>query len=339
MEKIYSFFVAILLCSTVSAHNFEAKNADGKTIYYTIIDEEAKEVAVAKNSNMPTEASYEGALNIPEKVTNGNASLPVEYSVTSIDRFAFSNCKYLTAIYIPKSITHVGKMVFKDCYDLNSIIVADDNPIFDSRNNCNAIIETESNILVAGCKSTSIPSTVLVIGPSAFTTCIKLTSITIPKGVTAIEKDAFLGCTGLKTIVLPSRLTSIGESAFYDCTNLASAVFGKDINKIGSLAFHNCGLQAVVCKSTIPPTLGTTVFSVTSIPLYVPTNCVATYQATSQWKSFSIYGQDFSGVDDVVTINNSEIQYFDIKGIMHKSLQNGVNIVTYSNGATKKVMK
>ncbi|MBQ6209968.1 MAG: leucine-rich repeat protein, partial [Prevotella sp.] len=72
--------------------------------------------------------------------------------------------------------------------------------MYDSRNNCNAIIETSTNTLISGCKNTSIPNSVTTIGDGAFHGCSGLTSITIPNSVTTIGDGAFHGCSGLTSI-------------------------------------------------------------------------------------------------------------------------------------------
>lgn len=113
------------------------------------------------------------------------------------------------------------------------------NPIYDSRNNCNAIIETATNTLIAGCKSTIIPNGVTCIGDAAFWECANLTSITIPTGVISIGSGAFYGC-GLTSIIIPDGVTSIGELAFEDCESLMSITLPASIEEIGErmLGWH-----------------------------------------------------------------------------------------------------
>ena len=89
--------------------------------------------------------------------------------------------------------------------------------MYDSRNNCNAIIEMSSNTLIAGCKNTTIPESVTSIGEHAFYGCSSLTFITIPESVTSIGNRAFYGCSGLTSVTIPESVTSIGNYAFSDC--------------------------------------------------------------------------------------------------------------------------
>jgi len=120
-------------------------------------------------------------------------SFTIPNSVTSIGNGAFSNCFNLTSITIPSSVTSIGNGAFKYCF-ITSIKVDADNNKYDSRDNCNAIIETSTNTLITGCKNTIIPNSVTSIGGSAFNGCLGLTAITIPNSVTSIGRSAFEVC-------------------------------------------------------------------------------------------------------------------------------------------------
>ncbi|MDO5447879.1 MAG: leucine-rich repeat domain-containing protein, partial [Prevotellaceae bacterium] len=119
------------------------------------------------------------------------ASVNIPNSVVSIGKGAFSPCHRLTSINIPKSVTSIGEDAFCGCDSLTNITVETGNKVYDSRDNCNAIIETANNTLIQGCKNTTIPNTVTSIGASAFRECMTLTSIDIPNSVTSIGDDAF----------------------------------------------------------------------------------------------------------------------------------------------------
>ena len=128
------------------------------------------------------------------------ASIEIPNSVISIGTQVFANCRNLTSITIPDSIEDIGQSAFNGCSGLTSIIVDNDNTVYDSRNNCNAIIETTTNTLIRGCQNTIIPDSVTNIYNSAFTSCTNLTSITIPNSVTRINDYAFNWCSGLTSI-------------------------------------------------------------------------------------------------------------------------------------------
>ena len=120
--------------------------------------------------------------------------------VTSIRYYAFSRCSVLTGIEIPSSVTKIGEAAFSGCSRLTSINVEAGNEVYDSRDNCNAIIKKATNTLIQGCKNTKIPSSVTSIGNYAFYDCSGLTGIEIPSSVTSIGDLAFWFCSGLKDV-------------------------------------------------------------------------------------------------------------------------------------------
>lgn len=151
---------------------------------------------------------------------NDIAVVIIPDSVTEICEWAFYNCKNLTTVFIPKSLVSIEGFVFDNCASLQSIIVEEGNPVFDSRNGCNAIIKTDTNELVVGCNNTIIPDSVTIIGESAFKGR-GMTQIDIPNSVKEIGFGAFSGCKGLINIVIPESVEKIDSEAFSDCTNLA----------------------------------------------------------------------------------------------------------------------
>lgn len=149
-------------------------------------------------------------------------NITIPESVTEIGVKAFSDCTSLESITIPESVTKIGNLAFVRCASLKSFVVAEGNPAYDSRECCNAIIETETNTLIAGCETTIIPGTVTKIGRSAFNCITLLESITIPESVTEIGRCAFYGCTSLTTITLPTGVDEIEDGAFEGCDSIAT---------------------------------------------------------------------------------------------------------------------
>ena len=170
----------------------------------------------------------------------GLTSIEIPNSVTTIRGWAFSYCNGLTSIEIPNSVTTIGNYAFCGCEGLTSIVVAEDNTIYDSREDCNAIIKTATNTLILGCKNTAIPNSVTTIGEGAFEDCTDLTSIEIPNSVTTIGDYAFCFCTDLTSIEIPNSVTTIGYSAFYECTGLTSIEIPNSVTTIGHSAFKYC---------------------------------------------------------------------------------------------------
>ena len=200
------------------------------------------------------------SVTIPNSVTSidiyaftrcsGLTSVTIGNSVTSIGSYAFRDCSGLTSVTIPESVTSIGQSAFEGCSGLTSVKVASDNSTYDSRDNCNAIIETASNTLIAGCKNTIIPSSVTSIGDYAFRDCSGLTSVTIPNSVTSIGNSAFEDCSGLASVTIPNSVTSIGYDAFSGCSGLTSVTIPNSVTSIGSNAFSHCsGLTSVKVAS------------------------------------------------------------------------------------------
>ena len=155
---------------------------------------------------------------------SGITSINIPNSVTSIGSWAFRGCSGLTSIFIPNGVTNISRIMnpFQSCSSLSMINVESGNPTYDSRDNCNAIIETNTNRLISGCKNTIIPYGVTIIGYYAFYGCSDLTSIVIPNSVTSIGDNAFSN-TGITSITIPYSVTDIGS--FDNCTNLTSIIW------------------------------------------------------------------------------------------------------------------
>ncbi|MBQ9576811.1 MAG: leucine-rich repeat domain-containing protein, partial [Muribaculaceae bacterium] len=155
-----------------------------------------------KNTTIPNSVTAIG----DEAFANnsGLTSIDIPNSVTSIGHQAFVYCSGLTRIDIPNSVTEIGMLAFAECTGLTCIVVENGNPRYDSRDNCNAIIETADNTLFLGCKNTIIPNTVTAIGDRAFAYCHGLTSLDIPNSVTAIGDQAFDSCDGLTSLDIPN---------------------------------------------------------------------------------------------------------------------------------------
>ena len=164
-------------------------------------------------------------------------SVTIGDSVTSIGYFAFFGCTSLASVTIPDSVTSIGAGAFDVCAGLESLTVDANNTVYDSRNNCNAVIETGSNTLIAGCKNTVIPNDVTTVGEDAFFGCTSLTSVTIPDSVMTIGNSAFEDCTSLESVTIPDSVTTIVDYAFSGCTSLASVTIPDSVTSIGFEAF------------------------------------------------------------------------------------------------------
>ncbi|MBR2607272.1 MAG: leucine-rich repeat protein [Bacteroidaceae bacterium] len=190
------------------------------------------------------------SITIPNSVTNRGdyafrecyylTSVTIPNSVTSIGNNAFYACSGLTSITIPNSVTSIGTDAFRACSGLISIVVESGNSVYDSRDNCNAIVKTSTNTIIKGCNKTIIPNSVTSIGNDAFLGCSGLTSATIPNSVTSIGTDAFRACSGLISITIGNSVTSIGNDAFSSCRSLTSVTIPNSVTSIGDHAFSSC---------------------------------------------------------------------------------------------------
>ena len=302
------------------------------------------------------------SVDIPNSVTtigggafsgcSGLTSVTIGNSVTSIGKYAFCGCSGLTSVTIPNSVTSIGECAFESCSGLTSVTVDKNNGTYDSRDNCNAIIETSTNTLIVGCKNTTIPNSVTSIGRFAFYGCSGLTSVTIPNSVTSIGEGAFAGCSGLtsvtvdknngtynsrdncnaiietstnklivgcKNTIIPNSVTSIGNGAFYSCWGLTSVTIPNSVTSIGDGAFDYClMLRNLTSLAVEPPTCGIGAFKYvdkTSCQLLVPEESINKYKTADQWKEFlNILG--YNGVDDVsVDSQNAVYEVYNLQGV------------------------
>ena len=236
----------LALLGSTTLHAYDAY-IDG--IYYNF-NASARTATVTFNSSN----KYTGDVTIPASVTNSGTT----YSVKSVGYWAFSGCSGLTSITIPNSVTSIDVYAFSGCSGLTSIQVETGNTTYDSRDNCNAIIETATNTLIAGCQNTTIPNSVTSIEAEAFFGCTNMTSITIPNSVTSIGSSAFEGCSGLTSFTIPNVLTTISPATFRDCRGLTSIIIPESVTSISWGAFTDCSSLADI---TFPSNLSYIDFS------------------------------------------------------------------------------
>ena len=309
MKKILFSFIALFTC--VFAHS-QITDVDG--IYYRLLED-----TTVANTNGLTAAvftkgdldHYKGTITIPSSVVIGST----EYPVTTITELAFRGCRQLTSVSIPASVTRIPSGVFYGCSNLTTITVDAGNTVYDSRDNCNAVVETATNTIIAGCKNTVFASSLSAIGECAFYGCDGISSVIIPENITNVGSWAFLDCTDLLSLTVPSTVEDMGLGVFLGCNkietldwnsnyvsplivtenayaSLKNVVLGDSITHIGPYAFANCrSLESIILPSNL---------EIIEKDAFVNCSSLKTVSIPSSIKN--IRGEIFTGCDNIETV-------------------------------------
>ena len=256
---------------------------------------------------------------IPGSCFSGSTALETLHlpNVRYIGNYAFSGCSSLIEITGLNYLKFVGDYAFSDCSNLERIDF----------------------------------SSVIMISDRAFNKCISLQNFEIPN-CSKIGACAFYGCTSLTRISYPEGFSQIADGAFFHCDNILEIVFPSTLQFVGddysvNGSFGDCDkLKKIVCKALIPPVVKDTYAfpynSFSNAELVVPTNTKVLYKEAEIWKKFTkISEMDFSStnVEDIIECNGKckLIDNVDLGGRKHKTPQQGINIVRYINGTSKKI--
>ncbi len=212
-------------------------------------------------------------------------SVTLNQGLMKIETNAF-NGSGLESVFIPASVESISGQAFNNCANLVSIKVDAFNPYFDSRDNCNGIMDTETNTLVIGCQTTTIPQSAVAIGDYAFYNC-GLKSIDIPSNVKIIGDYAFASCDYLQQVVIPEGVTELDDNAFEFCRNLTTVTLPSTLSSIGSNVFKYSSIYTVVVKGACPIEISEKVFTHRDeANLYVPVGSTENYRNATYWKDF-----------------------------------------------------
>lgn len=213
-------------------------------------DEHGVEFSVCGDSTVLTRIpkDFVGAYRVPD-------------FVSSIGLCAINGCNGLTSLVIPKSVTVIEKDNFELCEQLASLVVEQGNPMFDSRENCNAIIVTATDTLVHGCNGSTIPDSIEFIADYAFSQRRNLSSISIPDSVVYIGEFAFLCCFSLESDILLQGIHQVTRCCFDGCSRIKRVEIGNGIKSIESSAFAGCSLLDEVVITEGPKYIGTWAFA------------------------------------------------------------------------------
>lgn len=202
-------------------------------------------------------------------------SLVISNGVECVGKAAFLGCENMVSVSLPESVKEVQYMAFSRCNALEEIVVDSANQIYDSREKCNAIVDTKTNTLIVACnksiipntiqkigdysfydcdrlKSLILPSSIECIGINAFESCDSLVSIKLNEGLKYIHGYAFISCYSLESIDMPNTVTSIGDGAFSGCTNLRSVKLSNALTSLSSRMFAQCkSLTEVIIPNSV----------------------------------------------------------------------------------------
>lgn len=205
----------------------ESDNVNGKEgeFYYEILNDGTIKITGFNRTYLP-DISYPDSLNIPRKIAGRD--------VTCIGYGVFQNCRDVTTIDIPDSVTTIESYAFAGTW---------------AHINITSGVKNIGSWAFSGCGSVSISG---IIGNTW--------EFTIPQGVTRIEEGVFSNCTWMETVVIPSGVTSIGNQAFDGCSTLKSVTIPNTVKSIGEKAFNNC-TELTYIKIPTNTTIGADAFA------------------------------------------------------------------------------
>ena len=267
-SKLLALTLALVASVSTFAYDFVFANdfhIDG--FGYKIISNnepravELREIAdCTEDVVIPATVTYNGLQYIVSTVGMGGSIITNDARIT------------IKSIFIPKTIQVVNMRALSDCPHLCSIVVDEENPYLDSRNDCNAIVTSKdwgspANTLIAGCQTTTIPNSVTEIGDYAFYRCDSLKHMTVPNGVTTINNGAFSECSSLSSIKLPESLTNLSQQWIFDgCTSLKEVFF----------------------FAKTPPYIAYGMFRGLNPTIFVPKESLDAYKNELYWQDFDI---------------------------------------------------
>ena len=345
MKKVLSLLLSICLLLTLTAGlNFSAyadelpaSGSCGENVTYTF----NSETGLLTISGTGAMTKYSNAEDSPFYKCDDIKEIVIKEGITEIIGQPFCMCNSLKSISFPSTLTNVNRTIILQSSNIENISVDKNNKIYDSRDNCNAIIKSADNELVVGCDNSVIPSTVTKIGNLAFAFCNKMTKIDFHENLATIGNRAFAFCTSLNEIYIPENVTEIENCAFSACTGVITARVDKNNPVYDSR--NNC--NAIIETASNKLLYG---FKTTTIPYTV--KCLES-------ASFA----DFESLDDVVIpYNVEEIKFgafmdsklknvtvcnpnclindfaFSLKTNEHQSENKKVNLIGYENSTTQE---
>lgn len=217
------------------------KSKIGKVEIPSTID--GKKVISLQGENTPELSGYNSVLNNCKAVSE----VIIPDTITEIPDGAFYNCVGLKNITIPNTIVSIGYKAFEGCGGLNTITMPNSltsigGNAFYGCSGLKSIVLSDNLIEIksrafegcTGIKEINLPSNLISIGSYAFEGCTGITKLELPDSVTTIENDAFNGCTGIKELKLSKNLTRIAEGTFRNNTGLKEVQIPDNVTTISA---------------------------------------------------------------------------------------------------------
>ena len=251
-------------------------------------------------------------------------SVSLPKTLTTINELAFGECIRLKELFIPRCVNSIASGFIAGCDSLMLLAVDPENPTYDSRSDCNAIILTSEDKLITGCPATVIPEGVIGIGDYAFMGINLPATFMLPQTIQSIGDYAFRGNENLVDIVIPNATKWIGEKAFLESRSLTSVTLPHALTHIGYKAFNDCqNLRTIKAYPAEPVAIDDSMFEVfSSIEVYenavlhVPMGCADRYKTANGWKRFSHIVDDLTLIDPAAVNGDGETNIADANTVI-----------------------
>lgn len=292
-KTVLSILTLVMTSLCATASDTWVMNSEGDFIWYDFNEKEKTARVTFKGNKSryyintipstvnlqkkcPADLYYINDITIPSTVEYEGEL----YSVTSIGKYAFSDCDKLLNVTVPNSVTSIGRAAFNNCRELVGVNISNNVTMID-------------DWTFSGCEKLSsiiIPNGVTSIGIAAFSNCRNLTEVVMPSELTSIRYRAFCGCYRLKEVIIPWRVTTIDVEAFDYCDSLSS---------ITVLNTTPPKLVRSSANEQIPRILGK------SVSVYVPAESVEKYKSAEGWKQANIKDLSQKAEKKALKVKNS----------------------------------